>query len=147
MLEEHRQALDVLRADDHVDGGRAREDGLAFLLGDAAGDGDDRAGSTFEPLLPDLAQTGEELFLRPLADAARVDNDDVGVRIIHGGLVAGLFKEAGHPLRVVDVHLAAVGFDEVFHWFRAQKRSVSLLLFIRLSPACAWWRAFPAHSP
>ena len=60
-----------------------------------------------------LAEPREELFFRPLAHAARVDDDDVGVAVVRRGLVSSLVQEARHALRVVDVHLAAVRFDEV----------------------------------
>ncbi len=147
LLEQHRQPLDVLRTDDDVDGRGAGEDRLALLLGDASGDCDHRPCAALDSLLPDLAEAREEFFLRSFADAARVDDDDVGVGVVRRGLVAGLFEEARHPLRVVDVHLAAVSFDEVFHWFYGQKCQVSLLLFIRLSPVFVWWPAFRARWP
>ena len=45
---EHRQAPDVLRADDDVGRVRALEDAIPFLLRDAARDGDDRPGPGFD---------------------------------------------------------------------------------------------------
>src|SRR5207247_6853912 len=78
-----------------------------------------------------------ELFLGALADAARVDHDDVGVGRLVGRLEPGLLQQAGHALRVVNVHLAAERFDEVFTSHAAL--SLSLFRFrlstsIRLSP-------------
>ena len=61
-----------------------------------------------------LAEPRVELVLGALADAARVDDDDVGVGGLVGRLVAGLLEQAGHPLGVVHVHLAAERFDQVF---------------------------------
>ena len=40
--------------------------------------------------------------------------DHIRIAIVRCRFVAGLVEQARHPLRVVDVHLAAVGFDEVF---------------------------------
>ena len=54
------------------------------------------------------------------------------------GLVAGLLEQPRHPLGVVDVHLAAVRFDQVFHWLRLSRLGgfrFRLSPFIRLSPA------------
>jgi hypothetical protein len=63
--------------------------------------------------LPDFSQASEELFLRALPDAARVDHDDVGVAVIGRRLIPGLLQEPSHPLGVVDVHLAAEGLDQI----------------------------------
>ena len=93
--------------------GDALEDRLAFLLRDAAGDGDDRVVPVLGGQLPQLAESRVELLLGALADAAGVDDDDVGVRGVVGRLEAGLLEQAGHALGVVDVHLAAERLDEV----------------------------------
>ncbi len=99
--------------DDVGDAVRTLEKRLALLLRDAARDGHDRIVSVFEREHAELAQARIQLVFGVLANAARVDHDDVGVRGILGGLVAGLLEEAGHALGVVRVHLAAVGFDQV----------------------------------
>jgi hypothetical protein len=59
----------------------------------------------------ELAQLGEDLVLGLLADRAGVHEDEIGVGGVLGQLVALLAKQAGHPLRVVLVHLTAVGDD------------------------------------
>ena len=94
--------------------GERLQDRLAFLLRDAAGDRDDRIVALLRRQLTQLAEPRVELLLGALADAAGVDDDDVGVRRVVGRFVAGLFEQAGHPLRVVDVHLAAERLDQVF---------------------------------
>ena len=115
LLDHHRQPADRLGADDDVgDAGRTFQDGVAFLLRDAAGDGDDRIVALLGGELPQLAEPRVELVLGALAHAARVDDDDVGVRGLLGGLVARLLEQPGHALGVVDVHLAAERFDQVF---------------------------------
>jgi hypothetical protein len=58
------------------------------------------------------AELGEDLVLGLLADRAGVEEDDVGVVGAVGELVVVGAQQPGHPLRVVLVHLAAVG-DEV----------------------------------
>ena len=95
--------------------------------------------------LPDLAEPREELLLGALAHAAGVDDDDVGVAVVVGRLVAGLLEQARHPLGVVDVHLAAERFDQVLSSrsclslspfdFRFRFRLFALV--IRLSPCAA----------
>ena len=72
------QAVQGLRAEHHVDEGRARHDGRAFLAGHAAADADDEIGvGLLEMAHP--AEVVEHLFLRLLAHRAGVEQDDVGV--------------------------------------------------------------------
>ena len=58
------------------------------------------------------------LFLNPLlgivADRAGVDQDDIGLTDILGVHVSLPLHQGDHDLRVADIHLAAVGFDEKF---------------------------------
>src|SRR5207342_466555 len=49
------------------------------------------------------------------ADAAGVDDDQVGVEVVAGRLVAGRLEQPRHPFGVVDVHLTAVSLDEILH--------------------------------
>ena len=90
-----------------------REQLLAFLLRHAAGDGDDGREPVSSPIIADLAEARVELLFGLLADAAGVDDDDVGVAIVVRALVARLLQQPGHPLGVVLVHLAAERFDQV----------------------------------
>ena len=62
----------------------------------------------------EFAETRIELLLGVLADAAGVDDDDVGIGVVDCRLVAGLIEQPGHTLRVVNVHLTAERLDEVF---------------------------------
>ena len=136
--DQHRQTPDRLRADDDVGhAGRALEDRVTFLLRHASGDRDHRVVPELGRHHAQLAEPRIELVFGPLADAARVDDDDVGVRGVVGRLVAGLLQQPGHALGVVDVHLAAERLDEVFFRHRylgALRARLSLSPFGFISP-------------
>ncbi len=134
LVEEARQLGDVVGADDEIDAAGAREQALPLLLRDAAGDdhGQLPAGAL---LLGEAAHLAEELLLGLLAHAAGVEDDDVGL----GGLdlgVAGPAHDLVHPLRVVDVHLAAERGDGV--------RGHGALLVTKRRPGCHWDRPIVA---
>ena len=105
----------VLRSDDEIDRRLAAADLLAFGLGDAARhDQGGRAALALALGLQDaqLAEFGEDLLRRALADVAGVEDDEVGVLDVGRLLVAFLAGDVGHPLRIIDVHLAAERLDE-----------------------------------
>jgi hypothetical protein len=107
-----RQTVQGLRAEHHVDIGRALDNGSAFLAGDAAAHADQHA-LGLEVL--DAAQVAEDLFLRLFAHRAGVEQNQVGLVHVLRGLVAfGGMQHVAHLVRVVLVHLAAEGFDEDF---------------------------------
>src|SRR4029077_15285648 len=84
-----------------------------------------------------LTESRVELFFGPLPDAARVDDDDVGVLGGLWRLITGLLQEPGHAFGVVDVHLAAEGLDEVLFRHRylgALRARLSLSPFGFISP-------------
>ena len=103
-----RQAVIGLRADDDVDHRRARLGFGALGLGDAAGERDQR-------LRPVVAAQAADvrigLFGGFLADVAGVEHDQVGVLAVGGRGHAVVAEQLGHALAVIDVHLAAEGFD------------------------------------
>ena len=84
------------------------------MLRDAAGHSDDRIPPRFLLEYAQFAEPGVELLLRVLANAARVDDDDVGLDILGRRLVAGLVEEPCHTFGVMNVHLAAERLDEIF---------------------------------
>ena len=108
-----RQAVIGLRADDHVDHRRAPLRFRALGLGDAAGERDQRLRSV---LAPQPADVRIGLLGRLLADVAGVEDDEVGVLAVgRRGHAVGA-QQLGHALAVVDVHLAAEGFDAKGFW-------------------------------
>ena len=103
------QAVQGLRAEDHVHIGCTLDDGGALLAGHAAAHADHHA-FFFEVL--DATEVGEDLLLGLLADGAGVEEDQVGFFGVVGGRVAfGGVHDVGHLVRVIFVHLAAIGLD------------------------------------
>ena len=93
--------------------GARAADRPAFLLRDTARHRDNRIVAGFGGHDAQFAEARIQLVLGMLAHTARVDHDDVRVRRIVGRLVPRLLEQPRHPLRVVHVHLAAEGFDQV----------------------------------
>ena len=112
-----RQPVIALRSDHEIDDGRAADDLLAFGLRDAAGDRDRDAASLARGVVlqhAHAAELGIDLLGRLLADVAGVEDDEVGV-VRRRGLDKALGRQhVRHTMRIVDVHLAAVGLDEEF---------------------------------
>ena len=112
-----RQPVIALRPDHEIDPGRAAEDLLAFGLRDAAGDGDRHVAPLRCRVLfqhAHAAEFGIDLLGRLLADVAGVEDDEVGV-VRRRGLGEALGgQRVRHTMRIVDVHLAAVGLDVEF---------------------------------
>ena len=106
-----------LRTDDDVDHWRAALGFGAFGLGDAAGDRDGHAAAVARRVVLQYAHAAEfgiDLLGRLLADVAGVEDDEVGV-VRRRGLDKALGGEhVRHTMRIVDVHLAAVGLDVEF---------------------------------
>ncbi len=84
---------------------------LLQVLRHAAQDTDGQFAVTTRPLVLELLQSPVDLQVGPLADRARVDQDDVGVVETIAQGVAALNEDRLHQFRVVLVHLAAVRFD------------------------------------
>ncbi len=101
---------EVVGPEDHVDVGARSSDALAIHLGEAAADGDLQARAALAQRLQ-VAQVPVEAVVGVLADAAGVEDDDVGVleRVRWDEPVA--HEQPRDPLGVVLVHLAAVGPD------------------------------------
>jgi hypothetical protein len=108
------QAVIILRADDDIDDRCAADDLLALGLRHAAGhrNGETAVGAGCTLLeLSDAAELGIHLLRRLLADVTGVEHDQVGL-LRRGRLDKTQRRQRiRHTLRIVDVHLAAVGFD------------------------------------
>jgi hypothetical protein len=115
LLQQSRQAVVVLRADDQIDRGLAAQYLGALGLRDAAGDDDRRGARLPRPRLldlSDLAEFGIDFFRSALPDVAGVQHDEVGLGDIRGLQVALPGRQIGDPPGIVDVHLATEGLHE-----------------------------------
>ncbi len=111
-IDHFRQAVQCLRAEHHIDIGRAVADRRAFLAGDAAANADHQLRIVLFQFAP-AAQLGKDLFLGLFADRAGIEEDHVGFSRILGDFHGLVFAQQVHHARaVVLVHLAAMGFDE-----------------------------------
>jgi len=111
-LEQRGQRADVVGAEHDIDPRRAAQDLAAVLLREAAADGDLHVG--FRRLdRGQLAEIAVQLVVGVLPDRAGVEHHDVGCLALFGRRVPGLLEQSGQSLRVVHVHLAAVGADLV----------------------------------
>jgi len=115
IYDEFGQAVQRLRAENHVHIRRAFDDVFAFLRGDAAGNADDEVGIFFFERT-DTPQIGEDFFLRFFTHGTGVEQDDVGVVGLGNLLDAAVFfgKDGQHFFAVVLVHLATEGTDKYF---------------------------------
>ncbi len=102
---------DRVRPEDEVQVGDLLQQLVLLLLGDAAADADQRAARDLHRAV--AAERREHLVLGLLADRAGVEDDQV--RLVHllGRRVGLRRQRLAHPERVVDVHLAAEGVNEV----------------------------------
>ena len=104
----------TLRTDHDIDHRRAADDLLAFGLGDAAGHRDIHVAAIARGFILDDAQPSElrvDLLGSLFADVTGVE--DHQVRIVHACGFDKAFRRqrVHHALRIVDVHLAAIGLD------------------------------------
>ena len=81
-------------ADDDVHQRRALEKRLPFLLRDASGHRHHWVASRFLARYAQLAESGVELLLGALPDAAGVDDDDIRVAVVLRAVVASGLEQA-----------------------------------------------------
>ena len=114
-------AMHVVRTEDDIDVPGPPAHQVAVLLGQAPADRDLEVGAA---VLFDLemAQQPVELVVGVLADAARVEHDDIGVFDLGRRFVAVGLEQPGDPLGVVLVHLAPEGAHDVLagHYTKAR---------------------------
>jgi hypothetical protein len=111
LVEELGGPVHVVGAEHHIDVRGPVDDRGPVLLGQTAGHRDLHAGLAVLQRL-EVPEGAVELVVGVLPDAARVQDDDVGVLGAGGLLQAVGLEEAGDPLRVVLVHLAPEGAQE-----------------------------------
>jgi hypothetical protein len=122
-LDESRDLGEVVRADDEVDVGDALQEFVAFLLRDAASDAEHEIrASTLQ--LRELPGFAPELLFGLLAHTARVQDDEVGVFDAPSREPSVGREDLDHPVRVVNVHLAAERLHEVAA--RSGKRTMQM---------------------
>ncbi len=105
----------VLRPDDEIDDRRAGDDLLALRLRDAAGDRDldilaDGASGLLHLAHP--AKLGIDLLGGLFANMAGVEDHKIGILHLRRLDIAFGRERIGHAGRVIDIHLAAIAFDE-----------------------------------
>ena len=107
-VEQGRQRADVVRSEHHVHPWRPAQDGVAVLLGQTTTDSDlhIRIGLLTRSQVADIAV---ELVVGVLPNRAGVEHHDVGVGTVRSAPVAGGLQQTRKALRIMDVHLAAVG--------------------------------------
>ena len=114
-VDERGQAMVALRADHEIDRRGAAQDFLALRLRDAAGNRDQHAAVAAAGGFLQFADTAEfriDLLGRLLANVAGVEDDEVGVFGGRGFDESFRRQNVRHTIGIVDVHLAAVRFDE-----------------------------------
>src|SRR5262249_32289222 len=109
-LEQRRRVRKVVSPEHDVDVAGAFDDEVAVLLGQAATHGDLHFGTSLLEGF-DAAQVAVQLVVGVLADAARVEDDDVGFVDVVGVLHALGREKARDALRVVLVHLTSERAD------------------------------------
>ena len=112
VIEQAEHPVQVVGAEDHIDPGGLRHDQVAVLLGEASADDDAQPG----PLILDRLQLPEiavEPVVGVLPDAAGVDEHHVGIVDVRRGHHPVDLEQAGDPLGVVLVHLAAEGAHQI----------------------------------
>jgi transposase-like protein len=103
-------AVEFLRADDEVDVGRGFEEGFAARLRHAAEVAEHEVRAFFAELA-EHAHFADRFLLRHVADAAGVEQDDIGVRFVGDHAVAAFGEHFRNLFGIALVHLAAVGLD------------------------------------
>ena len=107
----------ILRTDDEIDAVGAPDDLLALGLRDATGNRDQHLAAIGVRRVLQLAHSadfGIKLVDRFFADVAGVENDKIGVGRARSLDVALGRQSVRHTIGIVDVHLAAEGFDVDF---------------------------------
>ena len=106
------EPIRMLGAHDQVQFGHTAQQRFTLLLGDAASHHQGEIGIGAFPLGL-TAEVAVNLLLSVVSDCAGVVEDQVGVQLGFGFPIAHRFEDAGHPLGICLVHLAAERCDPV----------------------------------
>ncbi len=110
LLHQFQHAANIQRAEDEIHIRRPLQNLASGTLRDAAA----HANQHVRAILFDAfeaAQFTVKFLVRFLADAARVEQHQIGLFHVIRQLVIRLLQQADNALRVVLIHLAAIGFD------------------------------------
>jgi len=111
-FEQDRQRTEVVGAEDHIHPGGPGDDGVPVLLRHASADRDLHTGSG-HLRRGEVTEVAVQPVVGVLPDRAGVEHHDVGLRVLSAAAVAGGLQDAGDPLGVMHVHLAAVGLHVI----------------------------------
>ena len=113
-----RQSMIGLRAYNDINPGRSAGNFLTLCLRNTASNGNHHIAALLiaRPFLhhPQTAQLGEHLFRCLLADVTGIENHHIRTLGAINCLIAQRRKRICHAVRVIDIHLTAIGFDEKF---------------------------------
>ena len=101
------QRSDVVRAENDVDPRRLAQHAVPVLLGQATAHRNLHVGVA-ALARRQVAEVAVQLVVGVFPDGAGVEDHHVRVGVVGGPPVAGRFQQAGQPLGIVHVHLAAV---------------------------------------
>ncbi len=121
LVQQQTDAADVVGPEDGVEKRRPFQQRLAVLLGEAAADGDLHAGSLLLDRLQ-MAEVPVQLVVGVLADAARVEHDDVRLVEDLGTRQSLRGEHRRDAFGVVLVHLAPEGANEESARFGHRRR-------------------------
>jgi len=101
-----------LRPDDDINDRRTPRNLRALGLRDTAGDRDHHVAAAPGLCILQPSEIGVKFLRRLFPNVTGVQDDEVGVSGRGDRAISDRREEPGHPLAVVDVHLAAIGLDE-----------------------------------
>ena len=107
-----------LRPNHNIHPRRPAGDFFTFCLGNTAGNRNRQAAALLvgRPLLqlPQPAQFGKYLFRCLFTNMAGIQNDHIGIIDLIGRRIAKRCQNIGHAVRIINIHLTAIGFNKKF---------------------------------
>src|SRR5499427_1801304 len=112
--QQRREPMVILRPDHQVDHRRAAHDLFAFGLRDASRDRNKKVAAGTRGLMPELADPAKfriDLLGSFFPDVTGIEDDEIGILGGGGFDIRIACQKINHTMRIVDVHLTAVGFN------------------------------------